>query len=212
MRKVSIKLCSIIALLVSYAPISSANRLGDVAGVIRDIAGGPDYYRRPPGPPPGHPPHPGHPPGHGGPGYPPPHGPGPGHPPPPPPPPPPRPPRPEPRPEPGPVYPPRPGDNCQAFDRGHEEHYRGHDSCRSCLRYHGDCVERCESSQVICYASGSDFHHEYEIRHPGVGDSEYEARNEALEICHREGLHRCYVTRCEYSRGEVSTRLCSGRY
>lgn len=100
--------------------------------------------------------------------------------------------------------------SCRAYDTGHEEHFSGHDSCRSCLREHGDCVERCESTVFICRAEGRDRHgHYYPVRDPGYGSSDREASHEAMRNCRfREGLEDCRVVSCDRGRGDVTTRRC----
>lgn len=113
-------------------------------------------------------------------------------------------------------FPGRPGhprDNmeCRAVDRGHEEHYGGHDSCWSCLREHGDCVERCESTSYRCVAQGHDGRGHFYTSDPGFGSSEREAARDAIFQCREERLIGCRVIECDRGRGEVVTRSCGRR-
>lgn len=100
---------------------------------------------------------------------------------------------------------------CRAFDRGHEEHFNGHDSCWSCLREHGECVERCESTFYRCVAQGSDGRGHFYTSDPGFGSSEREAARDAIFQCRSERLRDCRVIECNRGRGEVSTRSCGRR-
>ncbi|MBK7842820.1 MAG: hypothetical protein IPJ71_03860 [Bdellovibrionales bacterium] len=113
-------------------------------------------------------------------------------------------------------FPGRPGHpaddfDCQVVDRGHEEHYGGHDSCRSCLREHGDCVERCEGSSYRCVAQGHDGRGHFYNSAPGFGSSEREAARDAIFQCRDERLLGCRVVQCNRGRGEVVTRSCGRR-
>lgn len=100
------------------------------------------------------------------------------------------------------------GMECRAVDRGHEEHYNGHDSCWSCLREHGDCVERCESTSYRCVAQGHDGRGHFYTSDPGYGSSEREAARDAIFQCRDERLLGCRVIECNRGRGEVFTRIC----
>ena len=100
---------------------------------------------------------------------------------------------------------------CRAVDRGHEEHFNGHDSCRSCLREHEECVERCESTFYRCVAQGHDGRGHFYSSNPGFGSSEREAARNAIFECRDERLLGCRVVECNRGRGEVSTRSCGRR-
>jgi hypothetical protein len=121
--------------------------------------------------------------------------------------------RPPPHDRPFPGRPGRPNDGmeCRAVDRGHEEHYNGHDSCWSCLREHGDCVERCESTSYRCVAQGHDGRGHFYKSDPGYGSSEREAARDAIFQCRDERLLGCRVVECHRGRGEVFTRSCGRR-
>ena len=97
---------------------------------------------------------------------------------------------------------------CRAYDRGFEEHSRGHDSCFSCQRQHASCIERCESIEWVCRAQGGDGHGHLYFSRPGRGDTQGQAEREALRNCARERLFRCRVASCNRTQGQVITRRC----
>lgn len=104
--------------------------------------------------------------------------------------------------------PPRYGNiTCTATDNGWEEHWGGHSSCRSCLKKHGDCTERCTQTYYVCTASGDDGHgRNYSA--DGYGDSRWEAQEEAQRNCRYDGLYGCSITRCDSEDQLVSRRSC----
>ncbi|MCB0385352.1 MAG: hypothetical protein KDD43_08165, partial [Bdellovibrionales bacterium] len=93
------------------------------------------------------------------------------------------------------------------YDNGWEEHFGGHSSCRSCLKKHGDCIERCTQTYYICTASGDDGHGR-QFTVDGYGATECEARDEARRNCQYDRLYGCHVTRCDSEDDVISRRSC----
>ncbi|MCC7405243.1 MAG: hypothetical protein IT288_12665 [Bdellovibrionales bacterium] len=104
-------------------------------------------------------------------------------------------------------YPPRYGVTCSAQDNGWEEHWRGHDSCFSCLREHGNCTETCSQSFHVCTAEGDDGHGR-RYTTDGSGETEWEARDNAQRNCQWDRLYGCRIVRCDRQEEVISRRSC----
>lgn len=96
---------------------------------------------------------------------------------------------------------------CSAADRGWEEHLRGHDSCRDCLRHHGTCVETCSVSTHLCTGSGVNRYGRL-VSIAGSGETRWEAEDNAFQECYYSRLSNCNVERCDVSNDVVSSRMC----
>jgi len=111
------------------------------------------------------------------------------------------------RPGPSPGYG-RGGETCTARDRGHEEHWGGHGSCRSCLREHGDCNYTCSVDSFQAEATGQ--------RRDGSSDrfvaysdySDFDARDRALERCYDARLDNCYISNSDVRRVVTERGRC----
>ena len=97
--------------------------------------------------------------------------------------------------------------SCVAQDDGWEEHSRSHDSCRSCLRQHGECVEVCSSSTVSCIVSANNRRGRVqEIE--ATGRDLWEAKNKAMRRCQRQGFRHCELESCDENKHIVSRTRC----
>lgn len=102
--------------------------------------------------------------------------------------------------------------SCQAFDKGWEEHFGGHDTCHECLRKHGNCMERCSEEQFVATARGYDRRGRpdrdaFDVDGWPASDR-WQAEDSALDSCYRRGLSGCYVVNMRTEVREVSRRSC----
>lgn len=111
--------------------------------------------------------------------------------------------------------PPRFGMNCRVEDKGHEEHFRGHRSCRECLALHGECIETCEGGgqQNVCSVNGYDRRGRAR-NFVGSGYDRGEARREAMQQCRQSRFSGCRLEQCyvERNRGGRFSRDCRFAY
>lgn len=106
----------------------------------------------------------------------------------------------------------RPGghETCTARDRGHEEHWGGHRSCRDCLYDHGECTYSCSIENFQCYASGVDQNGQQRTFEAYSDYSEYDARDRALERCYGSQLRDCRVVDCQVRSYVTERGRCGG--
>lgn len=96
---------------------------------------------------------------------------------------------------------------CSASDRGWEEHFGGHGSCRECLRHHGDCVETCSSQNYDCRVDGYDRHGRL-VSFFGRSSDQWRAQDEAMYNCRYNYAVNCAVVTCNQQQDVVSRRSC----
>lgn len=102
---------------------------------------------------------------------------------------------------------------CQAFDNGYEEHQNAHPDCTSCMTQHGGCNWICYYPYYTCTAQGQSA-----TGGPGgpitwtvsgSGETETDARMNAISNCFSSGLSFCYVIGCSADNDEVSRQACT---
>ncbi len=110
--------------------------------------------------------------------------------------------------------PPGRGLSCQAVDAGWEEHFGGHNSCRECLRHHGNCIEKCSSEVFVATARGIDRRgrdrRAYDVDGYAYEDR-WQAERSAIDECQRRRLNRCQIVNVRRSMQEVSRQNCGRR-
>lgn len=98
---------------------------------------------------------------------------------------------------PGPGYPGYPTNRgrleCNASDKGWEEHWFGHSSCMECLQKHGGCIETCQEVRQIYTCR-----FQAESR-DGRGES-FEATSDDRRYAEWESENRCYRAGNRYCR------------
>ena len=93
--------------------------------------------------------------------------------------------------------------SCSAEDRGWEEHYGGHQSCQSCLRKHGSCIETCEKKTYECKVKGFNYDDDWERTFKGKARRRQKAKNKAIDRCYDAGYDSCYSQGCDSSYSTV---------
>ena len=111
-------------------------------------------------------------------------------------------------------YPRGPGNRgvyCKAFDTGHEEHWNGHNSCRSCLREHGNCVEKCYRDRLECSLDARD-RYGYRRTFEDSGQNRRNIRERLERRCYRAGYQTCLFRGCDRDNYQVSRNRCRGSF